>query len=147
MRSVVLLPARLEQLDRVARWIVDHNLGTARSLENVTAKMQSGLPQLFHVSREIIDVDDHAVPTARFGRSAVQHWLGRSSRSKRSAEHQLEMSARQHCKIWRDRPFDFEAEVFGVERDSGIDVIHHVADAWGLGIILVTSGHLIPPLT
>jgi hypothetical protein len=90
--------------------------------------VQPSLAQPFNRRREVIHVDDDAVPAAGLRLAAIQHRFGGSSRPERCTEHQFEIASREQRKVWWHSPRGLEAEVLRVELDGRIDVIDHVAD-------------------
>src|SRR5262245_33743743 len=67
-----LLPSGLKQLDRVARRIVDDDLGTARPGDDlIRAEWHAGSSQPLDLRLEITDLEMNAVPAARYLTPAV----------------------------------------------------------------------------
>src|SRR5476649_649292 len=56
---------RFEQLNRIAAGVIDENLLSAISLNDVAAKLPTVGSQLCHGSGKIADFDLYAIPTAR----------------------------------------------------------------------------------
>src|SRR5262245_31032328 len=67
------LSARLEQLDGIARWIVEDNLRAAGTRHDVAAKADARRTQALDFSREVVDDQVNTIPTAGGGLAAVGH--------------------------------------------------------------------------
>ena len=69
----------LEQLDRIPGWIIQKNLRSAWSFQNLAPKMQVRSAKPVDLVWQIVDVDDDAIPAARLRVSPVRHRFGRST--------------------------------------------------------------------
>ena len=61
----------LEQFDRVARGIVDQNLFAARTRNDLTAKVRTGLCQPLHQQYKIVSFKHQPIPAARRGLGSI----------------------------------------------------------------------------
>src|SRR5262245_8206830 len=84
------LSARLEQLDRIAGGVVDDDLLSSGTLEDVAAEVDLRVPQPLDLGRQVLDVDDDAIPAARLGLPPVTHGLRGATRAVRRAQDQLQ---------------------------------------------------------
>src|SRR6266550_6049790 len=64
---------RLEQLDRIARWIFQENLLAARPSHDIVPKLQTSSAQLFSFRGEVFDDEFDAVPSAWSWSGPVGH--------------------------------------------------------------------------
>ena len=112
------LGRRLKQLDRITRWIVEQYLRSARPGRNFIPEIHVRFPQPFDFRRQIVDVDDHPIPTAAcFGHCSVFHRFRRSARPKWRAKDKTDAVPSKHCEIRKVRHLHLEAEMFCVEVD------------------------------
>jgi hypothetical protein len=75
----------LEELDRVARWVVEQDLLTAWTFDNVVAERQPGGPKTGDLGCDVGDNEVDAIPTARSWHATIGHVApGRASRTDRS---------------------------------------------------------------
>jgi hypothetical protein len=72
--SLWRLPSRLEQLDRIAVGIFDLCLLAAWTNLDLIAEMNSRIREHLNERREILDLQNHAIPPARFLLPPVRHW-------------------------------------------------------------------------
>src|SRR4051794_40784102 len=118
---------RLEELDRVARGILEQDLPTPRAADDVVAERQARALEPRDVGGDVLDDEVDAVPSAGPGRAAVRHRS--AGRALGPAEQEPEVAAydvrERRCGAAADR----EREVGGVEVDRRLDVVDHVADA------------------
>src|SRR5260221_14540574 len=70
-----LVNDRLEQLHRVARWVVDQDLLAADAGDDVVAELGARFAQNPNEPLEVGNFDREAFPAAGFGPAAVGHWL------------------------------------------------------------------------
>src|SRR5262245_10691329 len=123
-----VLNRRLEQLHRIPRRILDQDLLTAHTGDDVIAESHTSLAQSRDELREIVHLDRKAVPTARLWHSAVGHRSSAAALRIRHAEDQAQIAARQHRKRRRGMHVEMKAEMRRVKRDRGVDVANDVAD-------------------
>src|SRR6266508_1962832 len=118
--------ARLEELDHVARRILDQDLRAARSLHDLVPERHAFRAEPFDLGGEVVDDQMDPVPAAWFRAAAVGH--GPPRRAGRPAQQQPQVAAlnvsERGCLV-REL---YEAEVRRVERDGGVHVVDHVAD-------------------
>src|SRR5207245_4452260 len=117
---------RLEELDRIAGRLVEHDLGATRPGADVTAEAQAGRPEPAHLCGEILDHELDAVPASRDGLPAVGQ--APTARARLPAEQQPEIVASDRHERWHCVGLDDEAEVGRVEADRGTDVVNDVPD-------------------
>jgi len=82
------MACRLEQLDRIAIWIFNLNLFAARADLHLISKTQTRLFQLSDARRQVLHLQENAVPSAGLLLTAVGQWTG--PRRPRIAQDQLE---------------------------------------------------------
>src|SRR5262245_18769572 len=116
----------MEQLDRVAGRVVEHDLHAARTGDDVAPEPDAGASHPLHLGGDVADDQVDPVPAARAGLDPVGHRSPGGARP--SAQEQLEAAAHD-VREGRKVRADTEAEVRGVEADGRIDVVDHVADA------------------
>jgi hypothetical protein len=63
----------LEYLDRIPVWVLDENLSASWTAQWIVSKCNALLPQGGDLRIEIVYGQDQAIPSARFGTSAVRH--------------------------------------------------------------------------
>src|SRR5262245_6569400 len=124
-----LRASRLEQLDGVARRILDDDLLAAHARDYVVAEARAPRLEPLHRRLEVVHLDREAVPATGRLLRAVRHGLAASPGGIRRAEHEAKLAPLEHGE-GGDRVHDLtETELPAIERDSGVDVVHDVADA------------------
>src|SRR3954454_946097 len=121
---------RLEELDRVARGVLDQDLLAADACDDLVPEGRARLAQFLHRRLEILDLELEAVPAAGLGHCAGWHRLTAAARpSAGRAQRQPQVAASEH-REGRSGTHDLlEAEHPAVEVDGGIDIVDDVADA------------------
>src|SRR5262249_51373923 len=112
--SLISMPGRLVQLDRVAIGIFDQDLRAARADLDVVPKAYAGLLEVLDLRTQIVDVEHDAVPPAWLLPATIGHRA--RSRCTRPAQDQCEMIAR-HPREGTSPLIELEAELLGVEGD------------------------------
>src|SRR5262245_53531762 len=82
---------RLEDLDGVARGILDEDLGAAGALDDVVPEPNAGRPQALHLGGDVVHDHLEAGPPARDGLAAVGHRS--AGRAGASAQQEPEIAA------------------------------------------------------
>ena len=77
---------RLEELDRVARRVVEQNLAAAPPNDDVVTEASPSLPERLDVALEVCDLDLETIPAPGLGTTAIKHRLSRATRSEELAE-------------------------------------------------------------
>src|SRR5262249_42674093 len=115
----------LEQLDQVARWVLDQDLPAAGSRDDVVAELDAfGLqPGDLCIQVRVDEMD--AVPASGPGLSTI--WHGAACRTLGAAEQQAQISPDDGRERRARRPHLLESEMLGVEVNCCADVAHHVA--------------------
>ena len=71
--------ARLEQLDRVARGVVDEHLTPAVALDDLAAQRRARLAEPRDHCIEVVELELDAVPATGLRRTAIAHRLARAT--------------------------------------------------------------------
>src|SRR5262245_16725152 len=123
----VLLSGRgFEQFDRVPVGVLDLDLSAARTGFHLIPERQPGVLQRVDECRQIGDLQDHAVPAARFLALAVRHRP--RSRRARTAEQNVSVAKRDARKGGELLVFELESQMLGVKRDGPSDIFHLITD-------------------
>src|SRR5918995_3733757 len=77
----------LEQLDRVAGWVVEQDLLSAPAADDLVAKARPRTAQGLDFGGQVLDLELNAVPAARLGPAPVGHRLGGSSPTRGGGSH------------------------------------------------------------
>src|SRR5439155_4317796 len=125
------LPWRFEQLDRVARRIVEKDLLSAETRDDIVAKAGSRLTQSLDLTGEILDLESDAVPATWLRSAPIWHGLSRSSSTGRRAQQEPEVAAREDDKARGRLALDAEAEMLGVKCTRRTDIVDDVTNADG----------------
>src|SRR2546428_544445 len=104
---------RLEELDGVARGVIQHDLGPARPGYDVAAKLQAGSAESGHLGAQVLHDKLDAVPTPGGRLPAVRQ--GPTARAQLPAEQQSKVVASNRGKCRHGVGLDGEAQVGGVE--------------------------------
>src|SRR5262245_55992352 len=118
----------LEELDQIPGGIFQQDLPTARSLDEVVAELDSGLPEQLDFRLEPAAPDDQPIPATRFRPAAVRHGLGATPRALGGTQHELKILPLENCKVGARLSRETEAQMPGVEADRGIDIANNVSN-------------------
>src|SRR5438552_12700074 len=113
----------LEQFNEIAGGILDERLPAADAFDDAAPKMHARAAQTLDRLGHVLDLDREAVPASWFRRGPIRQ--DRSSpciRSNRGAQHQAEVTAREHRKDRRGMHVKVKSQMRGVERDGCVDI-------------------------
>src|SRR6266404_703476 len=118
--------AWLEQLDRIARGVVDQNLFPSRARNDLAAKPGAGLPQRLHQRYKIVSLKHQPVPAARDRLGTI----GKEMRGGAPwpAQPERELTALYHRKGRAPPVHECEPKGVDVERQRSIDIADQVSD-------------------
>src|SRR5215213_4012349 len=119
---------RLEELDRVARRVLEQNLAAAPPRDDVVTEASPSLPQRLDLALEVCDLDLETIPAPGLGTAAIRHRLARATHAG-LIEQQPQVASRKHHKARPELHLDVEAQMPDVEGDRGVDVVVDVANA------------------
>src|SRR5207237_4188285 len=108
---------RFEQLDGVARGIVEQDLPAAVAHDDLVPESDARRPQFLDFAAQIVDLELDAVPAARLGLASIGHRLACAAAAARRAQQQAERAVREHREARAGVELDAEAEAGAVERD------------------------------
>jgi hypothetical protein len=86
--------------------------------------------QLRHGAGQVGDLEGEAVPAAGLRHRAVRHRLAAPGPAAWRAEHQAQVTTRQHREGRGGMHHLGEAQLPGVERDRGVDIVDDVPHAY-----------------
>ena len=127
---------RGEQLDRVARRVVEHDLPSTRPADDVAAEVDAGSTQALRLGGDVRDDEVDAVPPAGNRPGPVRHRP--AGGTGRAGEQEPQMSAGDVGEGRQVGRPDREAEVGRVEVDRGLHVVDEVTD---VDHAVVDAGH------
>src|SRR4051812_27761151 len=117
----------LEQLDEIARRVLEQNLLTAATGDDLVAEVRTGRVQLGDEALEIVDVELDTVPATRLWQGSVRHRLAGPTGAW-SIEQQAQIATRQGGEAGCPGHFALESEPGGVEIDCRRDVGGDIAN-------------------
>ncbi len=109
--AAILAPSflyRLEELDGVARRILQENLQAAKAGNDVIAKVGARLPERGDNRIQIIHFELNPVPSSGFGPPTIRHRLCRASLTSGCAQQQTQLAIRDCGKSWAWVHLDLE---------------------------------------
>src|SRR4029077_14866935 len=65
--------ARLEQLDRIARWVLEQDLRAAGPLDDLVAEPNAGSSQPLDLRVDVVDEEVNSIPAARLRPATIGH--------------------------------------------------------------------------
>src|SRR5262245_28013749 len=111
----------LEQLDRIARRVVEHDLPTSGARHDLVAEGDAGVAETPDLGPDVANDQMNAVPAPRTRTAAIRHRP--PGGAPRPAEEQPEVAAHHISKGRRRIRADGEAEVRRVEGDGRLYVV------------------------
>jgi hypothetical protein len=120
---------RLEQFDRIACRVVEQDLPSAHTGDDVVAEVGSRLAQRLDFACKVVDLELYAVPSAWLGLATIGHGLGGSPGTGGRVQEEAEIASRYDGKAGSGPELDGETETLGIERESRIHIIDDVTHA------------------
>src|SRR5581483_9108638 len=120
---------RFEQLDGVARRVLDEELLAADAGHDVFAEVGPAGPEPLDEAFEVDDLEAESVPAAGRRECPVRHGPAPAGPAAGGAEHEPEIAAGEHGEGRRGVHDLLEVEETAVEVDRLVDVVDDVADA------------------
>src|SRR5687767_9389614 len=106
---------RLEQLDRVARRVLEQNLSASVAVHDLVAEPRSLALQPFNGVGQVGNLELDSVPAARTGRLPIRHGLAGAATATRSIQQQTKIAARHSCEARCWMHVELEAQQLRVE--------------------------------
>jgi hypothetical protein len=122
---------RVRTARRGCRRVLEQDLAAAHPAHDLVAEAEPGGAEGLDLARDVVDFELDAVPAARLRDAAVGHRLGGAAGTADGVEQQAQVSPGEGGEAGSRMELDGEAEVPGVERDRGVDVVDDVADTHG----------------
>ena len=123
-----LAASGLEELDWIARRILEEDLPATVAGDDVVAESGAGLLQSRDYPSEVFHFDLNPVPPTGLRVSTIRHVASGPSSAPRRAQQETKITSRDEREAGPGMHRDDEAEVLGVEADRGGDVIYDVAN-------------------
>jgi hypothetical protein len=117
---------RLEQLHRVAGWILNQALFSSHACNNVASETDTSITEALHHAFYVCHLNGKTIPPSRLGERAVRHLVSPTWPTARLAQYQAEIAPGQHGKS-RCGMHDFmEIQSATIERDRSIHVVNDI---------------------
>ena len=96
---------------------------TSDASDDRVAKVNARASQSSDRRLEIVDLNGETIPPSGFRPGSIRHGPTASTLRIWRAEHEAQLAAREHCKRRCRVHVQMEAEMRGIERNRGIDIV------------------------
>ncbi len=122
---------RLEQLDEVARWILEQDLLPANTLSNFVPKAAASRREPGDVGVQVLNNEVDTVPAARCLLLARGHAGATSGAGLGLSQVEVHVPERDFCERRSGMHLQSEAKMMGVEVNRGVDIVNDIANTRG----------------